>query len=116
MSQVCVVGSSLSKSGDLCGIIMGSVLGGNTNEEEINMVIGICDDDKVIRKQIKHICEQVLNAKCMDNRIIEFTNGREVIDNEEKLGLLILDIEMPILDGIRVKENFQQMGEETLYI
>lgn len=80
------------------------------------MVIGICDDDKIIRKKIRQICEKVLNEKCMENRIIEFANGKEVVDNEEKPGLLILDIEMPVLDGIGVKECFQQMGEETLII
>ena len=88
----------------------------NTNEEVIKMLVGICDDDKIIRKRIRHICEQVLNEKCMEIRIIEFTNGREVIDNEKKIELLILDIEMPLLDGIKVKECFQQMGEETLII
>lgn len=88
----------------------------NTNEEVIKMLVGICDDDKIIRKRIRHICEQVLNEKCMEIRIIEFTNGREVIDNEKKIELLILDIEMPLLDGIKVKECFQQMGEEILII
>ena len=82
----------------------------NTNEEVIKLLVGICDDDKIIRKRIRHICEQVLNEKCMEIRIIEFTNGREVIDNEKKIELLILDIEMPGLNGLKALKLLRDQG------
>ena len=57
------------------------------------MVIGICDDEKIMRESVEAICKQVANSYKDESIIIEtFTDGKEVLEGE--YDILILDIEM----------------------
>ena len=79
------------------------------------MVIGICDDEKIMRESVEAICKQVANSYKDENIIIEtFTDGKEVLEGE--YDILILDIEMENLDGISVKNNFQNRKKNTIII
>ncbi len=80
------------------------------------MRIGICDDEGEMRKQIRQMCQEVLRRNRMSGDFVEFASGKEVAEYGDKLDYLILDIEMPGMDGIEVKEKFQLEGEETLII
>ena len=79
------------------------------------MVIGICDDEKIMRESVEAICKQVANSYKDESIIIEtFTDGKEVLEGE--YDILILDIEMENLDGISVKNNFQNRKKDTIII
>lgn len=79
------------------------------------MVIGICDDEKIMRESVEAVCKQLANSYKDENIIIEtFTDGKEVLEGE--YDILILDIEMENIDGISVKNNFQSRKKDTIII
>lgn len=78
------------------------------------MVIGICDDENVIRDKIEKICINETKKYCEDVLIQKYSDGREVL--EKDFDILILDIEMEDVDGIVVKNYFQKRKKDTIII
>ena len=78
------------------------------------MVIGICDDENVIRDKIEKICINETKKYCEDVVIQKYSDGREVL--EKDFDILILDIEMEDVDGIVVKKYFQKRKKDTIII
>ena len=78
------------------------------------MVIGICDDENVIRDKIEKICINETKKYCEDVVIQKYSDGREVL--EKDFDILILDIEMEDVDGIVVKNYFQKRKKNTIII
>lgn len=78
------------------------------------MVIGICDDENVIRDKIEKICINETKKCCEDVVIQKYSDGREVL--EKDFDILILDIEMEDVDGIVVKNYFQKRKKDTIII
>ncbi len=78
------------------------------------MVIGICDDENVIRDKIEKICINETKKYCDDVVIQKYSDGREVL--EKDFDILILDIEMEDVDGIVVKNYFQKRKKDTIII
>lgn len=77
------------------------------------MRIGICDDSLIMRQVICEICHRIMRERDVDAQVIEFQNGEEIFELGKFLDLLILDIEMPGISGIEVKDRFQQMRIDT---
>lgn len=72
--------------------------------------IVICDDDLNF---IQFIKERILNSGMDDNEVtfFEYTSGNDFILNFEKLpyiSLLILDIQIPDMDGNEIAQHFRQ--------
>lgn len=80
------------------------------------MRIAICDDTEYDREKIKEVCEQVLQKNKVYCEIICYTNGMDILKTEQKFDLIILDIVMPKVNGIEVKNQFQLHNEDTLII
>lgn len=78
------------------------------------MVIGICDDEKVIRDKIEKICVNVTGEYDTDTAVKTYSDGKEVV--EENFDILILDIEMKDVGGIAVKNYFQNRKKDTIII
>lgn len=76
------------------------------------MVIGICDDEKVIRDKIEKICVNVTGEYDTDTAVKTYSDGKEVV--EENFDILILDIEMKDVGGIAVKNYFQNRKKDTI--
>lgn len=74
------------------------------------MVIGICDDEKSARSEVRRLCELYFTQNEVEHTYIEFESGEDVIAyclqaNQEQIDLLFLDVEMKELDGIRLMER-----------
>lgn len=80
------------------------------------MTLGICDDMAFIRKEIFEICQIVQKETKSSLEIIEFENGEAIINQKEKLDILISDIQMPGLNGIDIKNVAEQQEWNTLII
>lgn len=80
------------------------------------MVIGICDDNEIFRAHIRKVASAVVSEAEEEHSFLEFSDGIEVVESNEKIDILILDIEMPGMNGIEVKEHLQNRKENTLII
>lgn len=74
------------------------------------MVIGICDDNELDIIEIEQICKRIMSNNQMTCRYITFVNGQEVLKycknlENEKIDLLFLDVELPEMNGIELKEQ-----------
>lgn len=80
-----------------------------------DMIIGICDDENVMREAEEKICRSIIQNYGDDIVQIEtLSDGKEVLEGE--YDILILDIEMEDVDGIAVKNYFQNRKKDTIII
>lgn len=82
-----------------------------------NMIVGICDDEKYARQEVKNLCELYFGDHKIEHSYIEFESGEAVLtysaeQNHEVIDLLFLDVELTGLDGIRLKE--QLLGQRVI--
>lgn len=81
-----------------------------------DLLIGICDDEPLIRRMIREILERIQTEEGIEFSVIEFANGDEVLSFGKKIDLLILDIEMPGTDGFVVRKSLLVREENTMII
>ena len=77
------------------------------------MIISICDDNREIADRVCLTCRECLD---MDNEILIFYNGFELLECKKEMDLIILDIEMPGIDGIEVKNRLREQNVNALVI
>lgn len=78
------------------------------------MIIGICDDEKIMREQVEKICHKVTDGYDEEILVQTYSDGSAVLDGT--FDILILDIEMEDVDGISVKNIFQNRKRDTIII
>ena len=80
------------------------------------MRIGVCDDEAGIREEICNLCRSVSSQYDGETEIISFSNGYEAFDSGRQPDILVLDIEMPVINGIELKEKLQDGRMNTIII
>lgn len=72
--------------------------------------IAICDDEEKIRTQLSAICKKV---KQDTDEIYIYQDGEEILNDlpQKKFDLIFLDIEMPKISGIEIKNRMEAMNE-----
>lgn len=80
------------------------------------MIIGICDDDEIIREKIKENCLSTIEKYDYNITLKEFSDGEEIFKEKILPDILILDIEMKNMDGIAVKNRLQNKQEAAFII
>ena len=78
------------------------------------MIIGICDDEKIMREQVEKIRHKVTDGYDEEILVQTYSDGSAVLDGT--FDILILDIEMEDVDGISVKNIFQNRKRDTIII
>lgn len=72
------------------------------------ILIGICDDEKIHRRQIMEMCEHFFEMSPQEHDYVEFSSGDEALAYQgDKLLLLFLDIEMGETSGLEVLEKLR---------
>jgi DNA-binding LytR/AlgR family response regulator len=64
------------------------------------MVIGICDDEKIIVDILSGKIKECLAMLGMEAELLTMQSGRKVLEAASQLDVVFLDIEMPELNGI----------------
>lgn len=72
------------------------------------MVIGICDDDICILKELKTKVEEWIKINKYDVHVIVFNSPSELLKFNDEINILFLDVEMPDMDGFTVAENIRR--------
>ena len=84
----------------------------------INIVI--CDDDNIFLDFIQDSIIKILEDKKEDIKIHKFKSGMELLkayDNiDELFDIILLDIDMPEIDGLKLAEIIRKEDEKTILI
>lgn len=80
------------------------------------MNICICDDEKRERMLIKQGCEEYFRDRTLPYEIWEAETAMRVWERKNEIDLLILDIEMPEMDGVTLKNRLQNNEEKMLVL
>ena len=77
--------------------------------------IAVCDDNAKMLPVIAGAARSTFHAQGMDADISMFTNGQRLLASLEggRYNLLLLDIEMPGMDGIAIGKKLRAMGDDT---
>lgn len=66
----------------------------------MKMKLGICDDEAVVHHQVKEYIEGIDFGVSLE--LVDFYNGKELLESTSQIDMLLLDICMPELDGIEI--------------
>lgn len=82
------------------------------------MNIAICDDDKKLLKDFRHLIEIHMDLTGINYHITEFTSGEELLEykNKKDIHLLFLDIKMGSVDGMETARQLKKSGKKMLII
>lgn len=80
------------------------------------MRIAICDDESLACAQTQKTLEEAY--KSLDLLVDIYTDGRTLLESTQKLSydLIILDIEMPELNGLETARRLRALGEKTAIV
>ena len=82
-----------------------------SNEKEIQASILVCDDDKEIAEAIS------IYLQAEQYTVTTVNNGQEAVDliltRKKNFDLIIMDVMMPVLDGIRTTKKLREFGVKT---
>lgn len=77
------------------------------------MNIGICDDQKEYRIELINYCERYFTDTVTEYKVYEYCSGEEfTASTTEELDILLLDIEMNELSGIKIKDYLQKQKRD----
>lgn len=81
------------------------------------MRIAIVDDDEKQRKQLREFVERYSSEKSLDAVCFEFQSGLNFAsDYTEPFDIILLDIEMPLMDGLTAAQYVRKTDEEAVII
>ncbi len=80
------------------------------------MKIGICDDNNEDLKLTYRVCKEALEQLGVEYEIKIFNKAEDILEYTEDMHLLILDIEMPGLSGIELKQVLQELYKDIIII
>lgn len=80
--------------------------------------VAICDDEKQFADKLKILVKDICRLNDIEVKVDVFSDGLSLMENYEKHHLVLLDIEMPLVDGISVAENLnkKKSNNELPYI
>lgn len=84
--------------------------------ELIMLKIAICDDNIVLMKRLKKICQEYEKHAFERISIECFSNSLDFLHSKNKFDVIFMDIEMPQLDGISAGKIFREIDKEAFII
>ena len=65
-----------------------------------DFIVGICDDEMHIHDAIKEMLNEYSAANGIAVKLFHYFSAKELLEANDRLSVLLLDIEMPEIDGI----------------
>lgn len=76
------------------------------------MNIAICDDEGIIREQMKNLIEK----QELNHILKTFSSGKELLEVKLHFDIIFLDIQMEGINGIETARKLRERGEEAILI
>lgn len=70
------------------------------NKEKVILTFGLCDDEQHIHDAVEEMMECYKKENNVDIQLIHYDSAQKMLERRDKLDCLLLDIEMPKMDGI----------------
>jgi len=83
---------------------------------ETKIWIAVCDDEEDVRKTVIEYCKMFFEEKEMCFEVLEFSSGEDVVEYEGQIDILLLDIEMKGMNGIKVKDLLMQQNRKSAIV
>lgn len=80
------------------------------------MLVGICDDEVIIRNQLIRYCEKYLETNLTDMKIISFSSGEDLLACKEPIDIIFLDIQMKGINGLKTAELIRRNDDSMIII
>lgn len=78
--------------------------------------IAICDDEAGSLKLLQYILRQLLRKNCVTAEIDTYRTGEMLIRSGKRYDLLILDIEMPGMNGLEAAQQYRNIYEDVIIV
>lgn len=76
------------------------------------VTIAICDDDRMYREETAAYCHQYGKKQKLEYELWVYRSGEEMLDAQQP-DILLLDVEMEGVDGLKVKNILQRQKADT---
>lgn len=70
----------------------------------------ICEDEPYFLDSIKELLNQYSNLKNIEISVNEFSNGEDFLSSGQNADIILMDIELPGMDGMKVVEQLRNKG------
>lgn len=74
------------------------------------IIIGLCDDDKTVHHLVGQMIKEYEKSMECKTVFVPFSSAEELLDYTGELDMLLLDIDMPQMDGIEAGHKLRQRG------
>lgn len=78
--------------------------------DKTSLVIGLCDDEGYIYDTVKKLLLLYTEKREIACRLVYYDSARKLLEAEDELDVLLLDIEMPEMDGIEAAFKLRDRG------
>lgn len=79
--------------------------------------IALVEDDAAYRRQLETYLDQYQREHGESFQVRSFSDGDEIVENySAQYDILLMDIEMPVMDGMSAAERIRRMDEEVVII
>ena len=82
--------------------------------------IAVCEDDEIVREQIRDFCNAVLDEEEIEHQISLFSSAeeleREIFENNGRFHLLILDIMLDQKTGMELAKELRRKSDDLSFI
>lgn len=80
---------------------------------EVEMKIAVCDDEIYFVEEVCHLLEEWAKDRSVNLSLYRFTDGDDLIDahRSECMDLIILDVIMPLINGIDAARELRTMNQ-----
>lgn len=78
--------------------------------------VGLCDDEAHVHKEIFKIIEKYQMERECSIEMFSFFSAKELLETEKEIQILLLDIDMPQMDGIEAAFRLREQGKNCRII
>jgi DNA-binding LytR/AlgR family response regulator len=69
-------------------------------QDKVSLLAGLCDDEQYAHDMVEKMLSEYIKTNNVDIQLIHYNSAKQLLENKDKLDFLLLDIEMPEMDGI----------------